>query len=287
MTSKIILSLFSLIAIYSSFSCTKEGTQGPPGPPGDTGMYVPLKGDIKGKVIVYDSLGIALADYSGVEVIIDSTDLKDTTDASGAYSFSDVPAGRYNFSYRKEGFGTYRIIRQLHPGGPQPTQLKDADVGQIYNGPPVTYFDYFGLGSPNNPDIVVYVEFASEMRLPTAAVLYISNTPDLSATNFKTNIRYNRGFYESSNAFQTSPIDPNVIRADTTLLFAPDLYFYLAFDNVRRIYYIDEQGRIVYPCTGTRLGSFRLYGQLFARNPFSSTRTNSGIYPPLLKFRLK
>lgn len=288
MTSKILLSLCCIAAIYSLVSCTREELQGPPGPPGDTGVYSPLKGDILGRVFVYDTLGKALADYSGVIVKIDSTDLSDTTDASGAYSFSQVPAGRYNFSYSKEGYGTYRIIRQLHPGGPQATKLADADVGQIYNGPPVTYFEAFGTGSPDNPNIVTYTEFASPMRRPAASVLYISNTNDLSRTNFKANIRYRAGEgFQESMWYQTPEIDPNVIRADSTLIYARDLYFYLAFDNLKDIHYIDEQGRTVYPCTGTRLGSFKFYGQLFWRNPNSSTRMSDGVYPLLRKYQLK
>lgn len=287
MTSKIILSLFSLIAIYSLFSCTKEGTQGPPGPPGDTGVYVPLKGDLTGKVTIYDTLGRALADHSGVVVIIDSTGLADTTDASGAYSFTDLPAGRYNFSYMKEGYGTYRIIRQLHPGGPQVTKLADADVGQIYDGPPVTLFFHFGFGSPDNPRIVAYAEFASPMRIPTAAVLYIDTSSAPSKTNFKTNIRYHAATEDSDMWYQTPEIDPEIIRADSSLINARRLDFFLAFDNLRNIHYIDEQGRTVYPCTGKKLGSFTLSGSTFIRTPNSARKTDDGIYPQLRKFRLK
>lgn len=287
MTSKIILSLFSLIAMYSLFSCTKEGPPGPQGPPGDTGVYATLKGDISGKVMIYDSLGRALADHSGVVVIIDSTGLADTTDASGAYSFSQVPAGRYNFSYMKEGYGTYRIIRQLHPGGPQTTKLVNADVGQIYDGPEVTFFEHYGFGSPDNPRIVTQMEFASPMRRPTASVLYIDTSANLSSTNFQANIKYYASMPPSDMWYQTPEIDPEVIRADSALINARNLYFYVAFDNVRNIYYIDERGRTVYPCTGKRLGSFLLSGSTFTRTPFSTRKADDGIYPLLRKFRLK
>lgn len=289
MTSKIILSLFSLIAVYSLFSCTKEGDPGPQGPPGDTGVFAPLMGDIMGKVVVYDTMGNPLSDYSGVQVIIDSTGIDTVTDASGNFRFNQVKAGLYNFSFKKEGgYGTYRIVHQLHPGGPQPTKLANADVGQIYNGPPVTYFEAIVLGSPANPQVVTYVEFSSPMRVPAASVLYISNTPDLSSTNFKANIRYYTPYIVSDMWYETPEIDPNVIRQDSTLIYAKDLYFYLAFDNLKDIHYIDEVGRVVYPCTGTKLGTFKLSGQLFWRNPFSSRRTdNDGVYPLLRKYRLK
>ncbi|PWV48155.1 carboxypeptidase-like regulatory domain-containing protein [Chitinophaga sp. S165] len=287
MTSKIILSLFSFIAIYSMFSCTKEGDPGPPGPPGDTGVYLSLKGNITGKVIVYDTLGRALADHSGVVVIIDSTGLADTTDASGAYSFSDVPAGRYNFSYIKEGYGTYRIIRQLHPGGPQATKLADADVGQIYNGPPVTLFVLFGYGSPDNPRITQYVEFESQIRKPVATVLYIDTSAAPSKTKFKTNIRYYSTWDAYEAWYETPEIDPEIIRSDSSLINARTLYFFLAFDNLRNIHYRDEQGRTVYPCTGQQLGAFTLSGSTFIRTPFSARKTDDWIYPQLRRFRLK
>lgn len=283
MNSKITLKSCCLLAFYVLSSCTKDELQGPPGPPGDTGIYVPLKGDIRGQVTVYDSLGRALSNHSGVQVIIDSTDLSTVTDASGAYSFSQVQAGRYNFSYKKEGYGTYRIVRQLHPGGPQVTQLADADVGKIYDGPPVTFFTDIVLGSPNRIEQFAYVEFASPIRVPAASVLYISNTPDVSSTNFKAAIRYTtNGFIGDGNMnYQTAPIDQGVIRSDTTLLRAEHLYLFLAFDNIRNIHYTDEEGRSVYPCTGRKLGSFQSSGSFFGYNIFNPRKAKDSIYPLL------
>lgn len=283
MTSNISIRLCCLLAFYALSSCTKNELQGPPGPPGDTGVYAPLKGDIRGKVTVYDSLGKALSDHSGVQVIIDSTDLSTITDATGAYSFSQVQAGRYNFSYRKEGYGTYRIVHKLHPGGPQVTQLADADVGKIYDGPPVTYFTDIVLGSPNRTEQFAYVEFASPIRVPAASVLYISTTPDVSSTNFNTTIRYTTyGYVGDGNMnYQTAPIDQGVIRSDTTLLRSARLYLFLAFDNIRDIHYIDEEGRTVYPCTGRKLGSFQSSGPWFGYNIFNPRKANDSIYPTL------
>ncbi|MCF6405328.1 carboxypeptidase-like regulatory domain-containing protein [Chitinophaga filiformis] len=289
MTSKIMIRLYCLLALYALSSCTKDELHGPPGPPGDTGVYVALKGDIRGKVILYDSLGRALTDHSGVQVIIDSTDISTVTDASGTYSFLQVQAGRYNFSYRKEGYGTYRIVRQLHPGGAQATQLTDADVGRIYDGPPVTFFTDITLGSPNRIEQFAYMEFAAQIRNPTASVLYISNTPDVSSTNFKATIRYTiDGFIGDGNMnYQTAPIDQGVIRADTTLLRAEHLYLFLAFDNIRDIHYIDEEGRTVYPCTGKKLGSFQSSGFYFQYNIFNPRKANDSIYPLLERFRYR
>lgn len=287
MTTKILLSICCFIAVYSLSSCTKDAPQGPPGPPGDTGVYAPLKGDIRGKVIVYDSTGTALTDHSGVIVTIDSTGLADTTDASGAYSFSQVPAGRYNFSYSKAGYGTYRIIRQLHPGGAQITQLANADVGQIYVGPsclgagPMT----FG-GGPENHEIFPYAEFSAPMQVPAAIVMYLSVGGD-PKTDFVKALRN----YLPANGYPTTYAGPIIssymIYGDSVLVNAHNITFSLAFDNPKDIHYTDEQGRTIYPCTGPIFGSFGLSASDFTPPFEQSRKRNDGIYPLLRNFRLK
>lgn len=290
MTTKIIISLCCLIAFYSMSSCTKDEFKGPPGPPGDTGMYIPLKGDINGTVAVYDSLGRPLTDYSGVQVIIDSLGTSTMTDTSGAYFFHDVPAGRYNFSFKKNGYGTYRIVHQLHPGGPQATHLVNADVGKIYDGPPVTHFELITIGTMHYPEVFPYVEFASPYRIPVASVIYVSNRPDVSATNSRVAIRYpyNPDARVSELYYQTDPIPSAVIQNDTTLLRAALLYMVFAFDNVRDIHYIDEEGHVVYPCTGKPLATFSMSPFAFQYvKDFPARKANDGVYPLLRKFRLR
>ncbi|PSL33490.1 carboxypeptidase-like regulatory domain-containing protein [Chitinophaga ginsengisoli] len=286
MTTKIILSICCLIAVYSLFSCTKDAPQGPPGPPGDTGVYAPPKGDIRGKVIVYDSTGKALADYSGVIVTIDSTNLADTTDANGAYHFNQVPAGRYNFSYSKEGYGTYRIIRQLHPGGAQATQLADADVGQIYHGPPADYVTWMGFGSPEHHEIYPYATFQAPMQVPGALVLYMG-VHGPSKTDFVRTQRDYISINDYPQEYSGSEISPYTIYGDSVFVKADKITFSLTFDNPRNINYIDEQGRRIYPCTGPILGSFGLDVFTFSMPYEQGRRSNDGIYPLLRNFRLK
>jgi len=286
MTTKILLGLCCLVAVYSLFSCTKEGAQGPPGPPGDTGVYAPLKGDIRGKVIVYDSTGAPLADYSGVIVTIDSTNMADTTDASGAYSFSQVTAGRYNFSYRKAGYGTYRIIRQLHPGGAQATQLANADVGQIYVGPPCLGGGPMSYGGPENHEIFAFAEFSAPMEVPTAVVMYLSVSGQ-PKTDFVKALRD----YQATNGYPTQYASPIIqsamIYGDSVLFKARNITFSLAFDNPKDIHYTDEQGRTVYPCTGPIFNSFTLSASSFTPPIEQYRRRDDGVYPLLRNFRLK
>jgi len=290
MTTKIIFSLCCLAAFYALSSCTKDELHGPPGPRGDTGVYVPLKGDISGTVAVYDSLGRALTNYSGVQVIIDSTDISTITGASGAYIFHDVPAGRYNFSFKKEGYGTYRIVRQLHPGGPQVTHLVNADVGKIYDGPPVVHSNVEYIGTIHYPEVIPWAEFASPYRIPAASVIYVNNTPDVSATNSKAAIRYpfNPNEHLPDLFYQPGPVNGGIIRQDTTLFKAEHLYMLLAFDNVRDIHYIDENGHIVYPCTGRPIVTFVASGYTFGYLiEIYRMKGNDGVYPPLRNSRLQ
>lgn len=286
MTSKILLSLCCLAAMYSLPSCTKDDLQGPPGPPGDTGVYAPLKGDIRGQVIVYDSTGKALADYSGVIVSIDSTGWTDTTDASGAYQFNQIPAGRYNFSYKKAGYGTYRIIRQLHPGGPQVTQVENADVGQIYVGPPCVGAGPMAYGGPENHDIFPYAEFSAPMQVPVGVVLYltVSGSP-------KTDFVKNTRDYLPANGYPTTYAGPIIssymIYEDSVLVKARNINFSLAFDNPKDIHYIDERGRTIYPCTGPIFGSFTLSASTFTPPAEQARQRNDGIYPLLRRYHLK
>jgi hypothetical protein len=229
MNSKFLLSLCSVAAVCLMISCKKD----PPPEP---------EGDITGAVIVYDSTGTALSDHSGVIVTIDSLGLKDTTDANGDYHFSNVPAATYNFSYSKAGYGTYRIIGQVHAGGTQATELPNADVGQIYYGPPVDYVTYMGFGSPTNHQIYPYAVFLAPMQVPAAFVLYFGvNGP--SKTDFVTSTRD----YLPTNDFPTEyfnfnmEISPSIIYGDSTLLNADQITFSLTFDNPKDLHSVDEQ----------------------------------------------
>ncbi len=252
MTSKLSSIVCCFAAVCFIISCKKD----PPTEP---------KGDITGNVIVYDSTGTALTDHSGVIVTIDSLGLKDTTDASGSYNFSEVAAGTYNFSYSKAGYGTYRIIGKLHAGGTQATELPDADVGQIYYGPPVDYVTYMGFGSPDNHQIYPYAVFLAPMQVPTAFVLYFG-IHGASKTDFVTSTRD----YLPTNDYPTEyfnfnmEISPSIIYGDTMLLNANLITFSLAFDNPRDIHYVDETGRFIYPCTSPILGSFSLSPSTFS-----------------------
>ncbi|HRH47690.1 MAG TPA: carboxypeptidase-like regulatory domain-containing protein [Panacibacter sp.] len=77
--------------------------------------YIPVHGGgggskekIIGTVYLFDDLANDAPD-SNMTVTIDGTAFTTTTDSSGKYSFKDVPAGTYNLTYSKPGYGTYRL----------------------------------------------------------------------------------------------------------------------------------------------------------------------------------
>ncbi len=64
-------------------------------------------GSISGKVILFDSEGAVLTDYSGVQVSIDGTSRLFITDSSGEWQFAGLSNGMYDVTATKPGFGAY------------------------------------------------------------------------------------------------------------------------------------------------------------------------------------
>lgn len=276
MTSKILSCLCSLAAFCILFSCTKD----PHWPPSLK------KGDITGKVIIYDSTGAALSNHAGVLVTIDSTNLSAVTDSTGAYTFKKVKAGQYSFTYTKAGYGTYRIIRQLHAGGSQATQLANADVGQIYVGPRCLGAGPMAYGGPENHEIFPFAEFSDPIQVPTAVILFLS-VGGSPKTDYIKALRD----YQPTNDYPTQYVGPiiqsTLIYGDSILLNAPHITFSMAFDNPKDIHYTNEEGRIIYPCTGPIFGSFVLSASSFTPPLTRLGQRNDGVSTSSQRVRLK
>jgi hypothetical protein len=67
---------------------------------------------LSGSVVLQDTWGNNLLDYSGVTVSIDGTSAHATTDRDGAWRIENVPVGRYGVTLTKADFGTMRIFDQ-------------------------------------------------------------------------------------------------------------------------------------------------------------------------------
>ncbi len=81
------------------------------------------RGNIAGLILLYDEDGKALADRSGVTVSIDNSTVNTKTSMDGKFQLDSIPAGTYDISYAKEGFGTGKIMGLYHEAANHATTL--------------------------------------------------------------------------------------------------------------------------------------------------------------------
>ncbi len=77
------------------------------------------KSPIKGTVVTLAECDLTKLDPGGVRITVsDSATGKTvataTSDQTGAYALTDIPAGTYHFVFEKAGFGTYKIFNRKH-----------------------------------------------------------------------------------------------------------------------------------------------------------------------------
>ena len=81
------------------------------------------RGNIAGLILLYDEDGKAIADKSGVLVSIDRSTVSTRTGIDGKFQLDSIPAGTYDISYSKEGFGTGKILGLYHEAANHATTL--------------------------------------------------------------------------------------------------------------------------------------------------------------------
>jgi hypothetical protein len=111
--------LYTALLIFFFTSCKKEtGVAGPAGPSGNNGLNGNLldTGTLNGKLSVYDEYSWPLPDLSGVKVslTVNNTAQSVLSDKSGNYQFNGLPAGTYNLSFEKNGYGTMKMFGVSH-----------------------------------------------------------------------------------------------------------------------------------------------------------------------------
>lgn len=72
------------------------------------------RGNITGYIFLYDEDGTKLSDNGYVTVSIDNSTVSTTTDATGKFQLDSIPAGTYDISYTRDGFGTGKIMGLYH-----------------------------------------------------------------------------------------------------------------------------------------------------------------------------
>ena len=68
------------------------------------------RGNISGRILLYDGENIAATDNSGITVSIDNTTVTTQTGADGRWTLDSIPKGTYDISYSKPGYGTGKIM---------------------------------------------------------------------------------------------------------------------------------------------------------------------------------
>ena len=104
-----------------------------------------------GRIALFDSAGHAINDFSGVTVQLDNTNLQTATNADGSWEIDNVPAGQYDISATKSGFGTFYWYEQTATGGRYDLSTAGlAEMPNIVPNPPTPAIGYgvLELGGP-------------------------------------------------------------------------------------------------------------------------------------------
>ncbi|MDP4131907.1 MAG: carboxypeptidase-like regulatory domain-containing protein [Bacteroidota bacterium] len=126
--------LITPILFLFILSCSKVNVGGPAGPKGPYGPIgdSSITGPIYGKVFLYDSLGDPMSDNSGASVVFENSSplIRLLTQADGSFSVSSAPAGVYDISISKDGYGPMKLFHFEHTGGINASQTGRIELGR-------------------------------------------------------------------------------------------------------------------------------------------------------------
>lgn len=113
--------LLGLLCLTLITSCSKDSNETP----------TPTGGPLSGTVQVWDDKTNTLTDNSGVTITVDDlTNTSTTTDASGKYTFTNLPYDLHDFTVSKTGYGTHKLFGVSHKSGTSGTVLPAIQFGK-------------------------------------------------------------------------------------------------------------------------------------------------------------
>lgn len=258
--------LITLILFLFILSCSKVNVGGPTGPKGPYGPIgdSSITGPIYGKVFLYDSLGNPMSDNSGASVVFENSSplIQLLTQADGSFSVSSAPAGVYDISISKDGYGPMKLFHFEHTGGINASQTGRIELGRQLS----SHYDIKNLQvvpmTFNQVNVMyITITLAHPQSLPNAEVLlYMSHAPGVGNSS--------NDYVFRTNYFQTN---------DSTLVFSPfntppsfysdkldvdSLYMAAAIDNPRLFSYTDSAGNTVFPAAGHLSNEVKVYNNL-------------------------
>jgi hypothetical protein len=121
---KALLSFYIFILFVAVSGCTNSNVNSPASINGSITGVVSLGSEFKG------SSPNTFASSSGVSVSLDGTSFSTLTDSSGFWKFDNVPAGNYDVTIAKSGFGLMRTYG-VAVGGPGTAFIPRVDLGEL------------------------------------------------------------------------------------------------------------------------------------------------------------
>jgi hypothetical protein len=174
--------IFSLCVIVLVFvSCQKDKEM--------------LKGDIVGKITVYNQDLTKSSDNSGVLVSLYSDNTligTKITDATGQYHFENIIYGKYNIDLQKESYIKPESLYTInHIGGYSPT-IFDGSVNKIPDYV-LTIDSVKGIASDYRASVYLKLDGSNKLPFPyyyfVNFVVYCSTDPSVSKDNYSTMFR--------------------------------------------------------------------------------------------------
>ncbi|MBD2753640.1 carboxypeptidase-like regulatory domain-containing protein [Spirosoma validum] len=180
----------SLVGLCFLVSCNQKSDETP----------APAGGLLSGTVQLWDDKTNTLTDNSSVTVTVD--DLTNTiavTDATGKYSFANLPYDLHDLTFTKAGYGTYKLYGVSHSSNASGTTLPAVQLGKVattsvtsltvsgntYNGSPGVSVLYSVTPTPTSTNRG-YVRYFLSTDAGVSNMKYTYASPVLSVLNNNT-----------------------------------------------------------------------------------------------------
>lgn len=112
----------SLVGLCFLLSCKQNSEE----------TLVPAGGVLSGTVQLWDDKTNTLSDNSGVTVTVDNlVNTSAVTDATGKYSFANLPYDLHDLTFTKAGYGTYKLYGVSHASNANGTTLPAVQLGKV------------------------------------------------------------------------------------------------------------------------------------------------------------
>lgn len=195
-----------------------------------------IEGNIVGFVNLVNETGYELEDKSGVNISIEGLTNSASTNEDGRIELENVPAGTYNFIYKKPGYGIYKSFSYQFIGGNVPAILYETT---LYEQPNLEVKSIDISFMDNKMNIIVEITKTNLFKYQ----LYISDSSNVSNVYYD----YASTIYRYSGS-GFIPFSQSIYLNDTPFSQGDKVYLVLYFINPYEEYgYYDiDNGKSVF-----------------------------------------